>query len=83
MSKIRMDFRLKDLYALKHALQETIARKQERINLYNELISDEDMEKEYNDILIQVNLEQLVNDIEHENKITEYISNKINNIIPN
>lgn len=66
MSKISMDFKLKDLYAIKHALLTQIDKRKADLYTYGD---DED---------IYAGIEK---DLKHEEKILKYIIDKIENII--
>lgn len=65
MSKINCQFKLKDLYAIKHALENSI---KENLPWLDTAYIPED-KKLY---------EQAVKDIEHEKKIVDYVVAKIN-----
>ena len=67
MSKIKSEFKLKDLYAIKHALEWTIKRKECLITVENaDFECDEEKINEYE------------KDIEHEKQIVDYIVEIIN-----
>jgi len=59
MSKISCDFKLKDLYAIKHALEETILNKTETLDTYSPYIQmffkkDIEHEKKIVDYVVDV-----------------------------
>lgn len=67
MSKIETEFKLKDLYAIKHALEWAIKRKECLITVENaDFECDEGKVREY------------TKDIEHEKQIVDYIVGVIN-----
>lgn len=72
MSKQNVRLRLKDMYAIKHALQAQIRIKKERINyLENTCIDIHDL-KTY-----ELEVNKLKNDIQHEEWLLQSMTNEI------
>jgi hypothetical protein len=67
MSKIDMKFKLKDLYAIKHALQKTVAQKKSEVIIFD-FAGEEDLVHKHE------------KDIEHEENLIEYITEEIEKI---
>ena len=82
MSKIVCEFKLKDLYAIKHALEAGIISKTERISLINFVNGDNEMREELKERLAKVDVEQLIKDVTHEKKIVDYLVKEIEKITP-
>lgn len=75
MSKIQTEFKLKDLYAIKHALETNIINKDNRLNLINSALNNqiEFDEELMNNINLNKIKAQVEKDITHEKQIVDYI----------
>lgn len=74
MSKHKIGLRLKDMYAIKHALQSQIRVKQEKIY---ELSKITNIEETCRENCVDFNIKRLHKDIQHEEWLLQSITNEI------